>query len=391
MKATVKGRRRAGNRMRFAIQAAMMLLVVAGASLRNLAPNGTFLPFRLPELQGLCPFGGAQAVGRLVFDTASVLRPDRAYLWVLAGGIGASLLIGAVFCGWLCPLGTVQEWVGRLGRRIFGGRYNRLVPVRVDRALGLLRYGVLGVLLVGAAGAVGLAADAVNPSYAFLHLWTAAVPLPGLVVLAALLAASLLVERPWCRWLCPLGALHGLASRLAPWTIRRSERPCTGCRRCDRVCPMGVAVSACEVVRDPRCHRCAACVASCPISGALSHSGPTSRFRLAPSATGALAVSLFFLPVGVARTAGWYSPAAGGHVAAAGSAALELEAIRPGMSVAEAAETLGMEAGELLGLLELDADFDLSTALYDIEEHPDHEHVTFRHIRAVLERHARDL
>ena len=395
---------------RLFVQLAILLLVVGGATLRNLNLDGAFLHFRLPELQGLCPFGAVRTLTNLLFNPGAVLRPDRSSLWVFAGVIGLAFFLGPAFCGWLCPLGTVQEWLGRLGRRLLGRKYNRLVPARLDRALGYLRYAVLAGAI--AAGAAALVMDVVNPSAALVHMWTAAVPVSAVLLLAGVLAAALVVERPWCRWLCPLGALQGLVARLSPWTIRRNVRACTGCRRCDRACPMGIAVSRAEAIRNDRCNRCTRCVEACPEHGALAYAVPAAagaRLPLRRAAAAAAVLVTFSLPLAVASAVGWYGPAgqpaglrAGparpgvgteGHAAAAASSArsgadhqpFEPAALSPRMTLGETAVSLGVEPGYLLELLGLEAQFELSTPLFDIEEHPDYEQVTFGYVRDVLE------
>ncbi|MBN1836969.1 MAG: 4Fe-4S binding protein, partial [Spirochaetales bacterium] len=329
--------------------------------------------------------------------------PERSSLWVFLGIIGLALFLGPAFCGWLCPLGTVQEWLGRLGRRILGRRYNRLIPARLDRALGYLRYAVLAGAV--AAGAAALVTDAVNPSLALVHVWSAAVPVTAVALLAVVLAASLVVERPWCRWLCPLGALQGLVALLSPWTIRRNAAACTLCRRCDRACPMGIAVSKGHAVRSDRCNRCTACVEACPQEGALTYSARPGRLRLRRAAAAAAVLVVFSLPLAVAGALGWYLPegrSPGLMVGSAGGAEAGVAAARDGvperrpfdpstlsprMTLAETAARLGVEPGYLLEIIGLEARFDLSTALFDIEEHPDYEEVTFGYVRSVLEAH----
>jgi polyferredoxin len=58
-------------------------------------------------------------------------------------GFILALLFGPVFCGWVCPLGTIQEWVGKIGKRLWGRKYNHLIPYTVDRVLRYARYLVL--------------------------------------------------------------------------------------------------------------------------------------------------------------------------------------------------------------------------------------------------------
>ncbi len=87
------------------------------------------------------------------------------------------------------------------------------------------------------------------------------------LVLAAVLLAALFIHRPFCRYLCPLGAFYALFNRFSFFQLRLDREKCTGCGACAHVCPMAV-----EVPREPdspECIRCGRCAAVCP-EGALS-------------------------------------------------------------------------------------------------------------------------
>jgi polyferredoxin len=96
------------------------------------------------------------------------------------------------------------------------------------------------------------------------------------IVLAALFLLSILVENFWCRYLCPYGALMGLASLLSPLKIRRNPQACIDCAKCARACPAALPVDKLVKISSVECTACMACIASCPADGAL-------RFSLAPS------------------------------------------------------------------------------------------------------------
>jgi ferredoxin len=96
-----------------------------------------------------------------------------------------------------------------------------------------------------------------------LHFFTA-MSTTTLAVLAILAGLSLLCRNAWCRYLCPYGALLGLASLMSPMKIRRREEACTGCRRCDGACPSRLAVHRKSSVRSPECTGCLSCVGVCP-------------------------------------------------------------------------------------------------------------------------------
>jgi polyferredoxin len=75
---------------------------------------------------------------------------------------------GPVICGWVCPLGTFQEWLGKIGRKIFGKRYNNFIPGRLDNYLRYLRYFILAWVLYVTATTTKLFFQTLIPTMLFL-------------------------------------------------------------------------------------------------------------------------------------------------------------------------------------------------------------------------------
>lgn len=180
------------------------------------------------------------------------------------------LLLGNFYCGWGCPFGTVQDWLRRLGRRFF--RFSLKLPAAAHRYLSLFRY---------IAPLLGLFAlwGWLDSRRIFFGIFSGAeVAAAGLISMAVVIVLSLLMDRPFCKYLCPFGAIYGLVGMFRIVAVKRGDG-CVGCRKCDRVCPMGVPVSKMRVVRDPRCINCRECVASCPKRDALGFGFALPRWR----------------------------------------------------------------------------------------------------------------
>ncbi|MCK5199835.1 MAG: 4Fe-4S binding protein, partial [Spirochaetales bacterium] len=203
---------------------------------------GIALPFSAASLHALCPFGAVETVGRLITQGKFIPKTHESNLWIFFATAGTTVLIGAVFCSWLCPLGSIQDWVGKLGNRIFKKRYNQFVPDKLDRVLGYLRYVVLILIVIDTTRMLSLTFAKVDPYYALFHFWTGEALISAIIVLLIVLAASLFIERPWCRWLCPFGAVLGLLQLIAPWKIRRNTDLCTSGGLCTKACPLNIDV-----------------------------------------------------------------------------------------------------------------------------------------------------
>jgi ferredoxin len=225
--------------------------------------------------------------------------------------------------------------------------------------------------------AVHLVFAAWDPYYALVRFWTGDA-LPGAVaVLALVLAASLLVQRPWCRWLCPFGAVQGLLQLAAPWKIRRSAALCTGCGCCSRACPMRIEVAEQAVVRDTRCNRCGECLTACPVRGALDHGLPGRRGAAAVPApafsmrsrllTAALALAVFALPIALSAAAGRFDT---DHRPGVTRGGLAVDQIRSSLTLADVSKGLDIEIDRLREILELPASVGRNTRLRDLEDLP---------------------
>ncbi len=230
--------------------------------------------------EAYCPFGGLETLYQFITGGgAFVSHTHLSNLVVLAGLAATALLARSAFCGWVCPLGFIQEMISAfsrfLQRKLPGlrrimkrARSNTRVLAVLDRYLRYMKHVVLAWAVIGA-GAYGLM---VFKDY---DPWSALISLgefsftPGLVVLGVILAASFFVERPWCRYACPLGAASGLLGKLSPVYLKREASACTGCQICTRACPMGINVHATAAIKSADCNTCLECVGSCPRNGAL--------------------------------------------------------------------------------------------------------------------------
>ncbi len=277
-----------------------------------LATGGALSVHRPPGVEAFLPISALMGLKQWlvtgVFD-----RVHPAGLIILITVMACALLLKRAFCGWVCPFGLLSDALDALHRRLWRRRHH--LPRSVDLPLRAVKYLVLGFFLwvvmvrMDARSLAEFLNGRYNAIAGFRMLAFFRHPSETTtVVLGLSVIATLAVPYFWCRYLCPYGALLGALSLASPFRIRRFTEACTGCGRCRRACPAGVAVDRREVVRSAECHACLRCIAACPEPEALGFCPVGGRKRLSPMAVGVLVVSLFLGGSLAARAGGvWQS------------------------------------------------------------------------------------
>jgi len=264
----VKQKHKRAGVVRLIVQLTVFILVFLIAVSKYLAEKGISIPL-LPDasLHAVCPFGGVATIYEFITTGTFIQKIHNSSFILMVLGLIVAVLFGTIFCGYICPFGSFQEWIGKLGRKLFPKKYNRMVPSKIDRILRYLRYLVLIMVLYQTAVTAKLVFQSVDPYYALFNFFTNEVAVSAYIVLGVITVLSLFIERPWCKYFCPYGALLGLFNSIRVFKIRRNKGTCIGCKKCDRVCPMNIEVSEKEVIRDHRCISCHKCSSeiTCPV------------------------------------------------------------------------------------------------------------------------------
>lgn len=266
----VKKRDKSGKKinLRLIIQAFFFALIALIAVNHALEEQGRAIGFlSSASLHAVCPFGGVVSIYQYVTAGTYVHKIHESAFILMYIVFALALLVGPAFCGWVCPLGSFQEWLGKLGRKISPKKFNKFIPAGTDRYLKYLRYGVLiWVVYVTATSATLFFAD-YDPYYALFNFWTGEVATSSLIILGVVILASLFVERPFCKYACPYGAVLGVFNLFRVFKIKRNISTCIDCKVCDRTCPMNIEVSTGRTVRDHQCISCLKCTSedACPL------------------------------------------------------------------------------------------------------------------------------
>ena len=221
--------------------------------------------YSCPGAAGACPLGSIQ--------NALAYSGHRAGWYVLGIIMIFGLSLGRTICGWLCPLGLVQELLHKIPTP-------KIKKSRVTCALSYLKYVILAVFVVAVPmwygvrhdlavpgfckyicpagtfeGAIGLLSNPKNTSYfAMLKILFTR----KFVIMIIIGTACIFCYRSFCRFICPLGAIYGLFNKLALISVKVDENRCNGCGVCVRSCKMDV-----RHIGDHECINCAKCMGAC--------------------------------------------------------------------------------------------------------------------------------
>ena len=214
-------------------------------------------------------FSALGAIWKSILSSTFRFDEQAANILLLAVVFIVTAVWGRFFCGFICSFGAMQDllWLG--------GRHLPFRPVfsqKVDRVLKYLKYAVLLFIVIGV-WTFGITGDTVWSPWTIFGMYAS--PWKGVPSLAMFLSVggllllltiigSLLIERFFCKYLCPLGALFTLASHFRVFKLKRDSASCSGsCRVCSRKCSMSIPLYQYDKVRSGECIDCMKCTTTC--------------------------------------------------------------------------------------------------------------------------------
>ena len=229
--------------------------------------------YSCPGAVGACPIGALQAV-------IGSLR-NRISLYVAGFLIFTGALLGRFICGWACPFGLIQELLYKIptrkikARRLFGYlkylKYAILVifviaiPIILLLLNGVSDPAFCSFICPAGTLEAGIPLVLLNKSLQSLLGWLFSWKVFLLVVTIVL---SVVIYRPFCRFICPLGAIYSFFNRISVFGIELDKSKCTNCAACAHSCKMDI--NPCKNQNDPECIRCGDCIKACK-AGALKY------------------------------------------------------------------------------------------------------------------------
>ena len=238
--------------------------------------SGGVTPFvpRPEGIEGFLPISGLLGVSAWIKGLGiNPVHPAALVIFVTV--LSGAFLLRRSFCSWICPVATVSECSWKTGFSFF--RRNLRLPTWADIILRGLKYLLLAFFVYSIV--YRMSTDAL---YSFIHsdyhkiadvrlldFFLNISPM-ALGVLIILILASVFLRNPFCRYLCPYGALLGLVAMLSPLRVTRDRERCVSCGVCSQVCPASIDVMHTSSVATPECLGCWRCISLCRVQGALS-------------------------------------------------------------------------------------------------------------------------
>lgn len=221
--------------------------------------------YSCPGAIGACPLGALQ--------NALAASGTRAPVYVLGILMLFGLMLGRTICGWLCPLGLIQEWLHKIPTP-------KLKKNRFTRVLSYLKYVILVVFVIAVPlayatqhfpvpafckyicpagtleGAMALLANPANAErFSMLNILFTR----KFIIMILIFTTCVFIYRAFCRFLCPLGAIYGMFAKLSALGVKVEADRCTHCGRCVAQCKMDI-----RHVGDHECINCGECISQCP-------------------------------------------------------------------------------------------------------------------------------
>jgi len=291
------------------------------------------------DVEAFCPLGGILSFGTQLYQNTMACSMSEVAIFMALALVVGILIIGKLFCSYICPIGLITEWFGKLGKKL---HLHFLLPKVVDRFFRIFKYALLFFVLYYTVTSSELFCRKFEPYFGmatgFKHdvvLWW------SLTAVALTILGSIFIKQFWCKYLCPLGAISNIFANIylliipfGVFFIVRSFDPgfslawlfgllallsyaweagvfkfiplpfmkvtvdqdqCTQCGNCMEACPYGIRVFEYKKVEHPDCMMCSDCIYACDLDDVIGISKSRKTLWVPPVLVIALPLLGFIL------------------------------------------------------------------------------------------------
>jgi len=318
----------------------LVLRVAVVHLIKGGGPGGT------PSPEAYCPLGGLANLYQWLTTGGFIRHIHLSNMVLFAAVVLLTLVAARGFCGWICPFGSVQEWIGLIGKKIFRKRFN---PTGAwDRYLRYLKYVLLVVIIALTWHTGSLVFRDYDPFLAFFRFGEEMDKTPWAYwALALVLIGSLFIERFFCKYACPLGALLGVMAKFGLTKIERDPQECKDCDICFKKCNARVDLVSSTSIKSAECNQCMDCLVDCPRPSTLSMG--ISRWRFSHVSFAVVLLAGMGALVGLSMATGHWQTKASQIVLTDASGQPGPDGIRGWMTLEDISEQLSISLEELYG------------------------------------------
>lgn len=243
-------------KIRNIIQIVATVTVIISCSIYYMYIN-EIIDFRFFSIGDMNPYGGWSAVKSAFTDLSYRWRGFSRSIALTFGITITALLLGRFFCGFICPIGAMQDFFKYLGSKI------KLKEIKFSHKPEFIKYIILIIILTVSILGMGNIISPISPWIAYLNIFAGFNLQPGIVILLLIALISLFGRRIFCRYFCFLGAFQSLLYAIGPFKIKKNN--CESCSYCLRNCPVSEHLRISEVEENisPECINCLECINTC--------------------------------------------------------------------------------------------------------------------------------
>jgi len=210
-----------------------------------------------------CPMGGVECLYGYVSNGTMICSLAATNFFALIAVLLMTIIFKRVFCGYVCPLGAISEFLRAAAKKIGFKQFQ--IPASIDKKLSLLKYVVLAVILFFTWKLSTLVVRDVDPCFAILGFGSEEETKWAYLAFSVFVIGAFFISMPFCRWLCPFAAVMNIFSKFSFAKIFRNTESCTDCKICSKSCPMAIEVHSVKSVTSTNCISCMECIDSCPV------------------------------------------------------------------------------------------------------------------------------